>query len=115
MLDDGKAHYACFGERLGYTQLPPEDVVNELGYQLLRMKRLTSHLRRFATATEIYPRSANVWDSLADGLEQAGKTDEALASCRKAVSLAEGNGDPNLETFRKHAARSAGPKKPDVR
>lgn len=112
-LDDVKAHYARFGERLGYTQLPPEDIVNELGYQLLGMKALDQSLAAFRYDTEIYPQSANVWDSLADALEQAGKTDDALASCRKAVSLAEANGDPSLETFRKHAARLAGPKKPD--
>ena len=112
-LDDVKAHYARFGERLGYTQRPPEDIVNELGYQLLGMKELEQSLAVFRYSTEIYPQSANVWDSLAEALEQAGKTDDALASCRKAVSLAEANGDPNLETFRKHAVRLSGPKKPD--
>lgn len=50
---------------------------------------------------------AVVWDSLADALEQEGKADEALASSRKAVSLAEASGDPSVETFRKHAARLA--------
>jgi predicted alpha/beta superfamily hydrolase len=112
-LDDVKAHYARFSERLGYTQLPPEEIVNELGYRLLGKKAIDQSLAAFRYNTEIYPQSANVWDSLADGLEQAGKTDEALASCRKAVSLSEANGDPNLETFRKHAVRLAGPKKPD--
>ena len=112
-LEDVKAHYARFGERLGYTHLPPEEVVNELGYLLLGTKALDQSLAVFRYNTEIYPQSANVWDSLADALEQAGKTDDALASCRKAVSLAEANEDPNLETFRKHAVRLAGPKKPD--
>ena len=59
-LRDVKAHYARFGERLGYTQRPPEEIVNELGYKLLRMKELDR------------------------SLEEAGKKDEALASCRKA-------------------------------
>jgi predicted alpha/beta superfamily hydrolase len=112
-LDDVKAHYARFGEGLGYTQLPPENVVNELGYQLLGMKALDQSLAAFRYNIEIYPQSANVWDSLADALEQAGKTDDALASCHKAVSLAEANGDPSLESFRKHAVRLANSKKPD--
>ena len=114
-LDDVQAHYARFGERLGYTPLPPEDLVNELGYQLLGIKALDQSLAAFRYNTETYPQSANVWDSLADALEQAGKTDDALASCRKAVSLAVANGDPSLESFRKHAARLAGPEKPDPR
>jgi predicted alpha/beta superfamily hydrolase len=112
-LDDMKAYYARFGEHLGYTQLPPENVVNELGYQLLGKKAIDQSLATFRYNTETYPQSANAWDSLADALEQAGKRDDALASCRNAVSLAEANGDPNLETFRKHAGRLAGPKKPD--
>jgi hypothetical protein len=112
-LDDVKAHYARFGEYLGYTQLPPEDIVNELGYQLLGMKALDQSLAAFRYNTEIYPRSANVWDSLADALEQAGRTDDALASCRKAVSIGETNRDPNLEHLRKHLVRLTGPKKPD--
>jgi len=112
-LEDVKAHYARFGELLGYTPPPPEEIVNELGYQLLGMKALDQSLAAFRYNTEIYPRSANVWDSLADALEQAGKRDEALASCRKAASLAEANGDPSLETFRKHAVRLANSKKPD--
>ena len=77
------------------------------------MKALDQSLAAFRYNTEIYPQSANVWDSLADALEQAGKTDEALASCRKAVSLAEPNGESSLETFRKHAVRLANSKKPD--
>jgi uncharacterized protein len=112
-LDDVKAHYARFAEHLGYTQLPPEDIVNELGYQLLGMKALDQSLAAFRYNTEIYSRSANVWDSLADALEQAGRTDDALASCRKAVSIGETNRDPNLEHFQKHLVRLAGPKKPD--
>jgi hypothetical protein len=58
-----------------------------------------------------HPRLAR--SGLADALEQAGKIPDAQASCRKAVSLAEANGDPGLETFRKHAARLAELVKPD--
>jgi uncharacterized protein len=111
-LDDVKAHYASLGERLGYVQPPPEDIVNELGYQFLGAKTLDRALAAFRYNTEIYPQSANTWDGLADALEQVGKTDDGLASCRKAISLAEAHGDSNLESFRKHAARLAGAKKP---
>jgi uncharacterized protein len=114
-LDDMKAYYARFGERLGYIQLPPEDVVNELGYQFLGTKAVDQALATFRYNTEMYPQSANALDSLADALERDEKTDDARASCRKAVSLAEAHGDPNVESFRKHAARLAGAKKPDER
>jgi tetratricopeptide (TPR) repeat protein len=112
-LDDVKTHYARFGERLDVALLPPQAIVNELGYQHLRVKEFDASLAAFLYNAELYPESANVWDSLGDALDGAGKKDEALASYRKAVSLAEVNGDPNLETFRKQVARLAVASKPD--
>jgi predicted alpha/beta superfamily hydrolase len=101
LLDDVKAHYAKFGERLGIAMLPPEAVVNELGYQHLRVGEIDASLLTFRYNTEIYPGSANVWDSLGDALDHAGKKDDALASYRKAASLAEASGDPRVESFRR--------------
>ncbi|NUQ30907.1 MAG: alpha/beta hydrolase [Acidobacteriaceae bacterium] len=106
-LENVQAHYARFGEHLGYTQLPPEYVVNELGYQFLHAREAGRALEVFRYNTQMYPLSANVWDSLADALELDGKIDEAAASCRKAIALAEQHGDSNLESLRKHAARLA--------
>lgn len=114
-LDNVKAHYAKFGESFGVALLTPEAVVNELGYQQLRAGQVEASVATFRYNTGLYPESPNVWDSLADGLERAGRTDEALASCRKALSLGEAEGDLNLETFRKHAARLAGLAKPDTK
>jgi predicted alpha/beta superfamily hydrolase len=104
-LDDVKAHYAKFGDRVGLSMLPPETAVNELGYQHLRAGDLDGSLMAFRYNTEIHPSSANVWDSLGDALDRAGRKDEALASYRKAVSLAAASGNPNLESFRKNVVR----------
>jgi len=51
---------------------------------------------------ELYPQSANVYDSLADGLEAAGKFDLAVQNVQKAVDVATQTGDPLLPAFRKH-------------
>jgi hypothetical protein len=59
-----KTHYARFGERLGVALLPPQAIVNELGYQHLRMKELDASLAAFRYNAELYPQSANVLDSL---------------------------------------------------
>ena len=112
-LDDVKAYYARFGERLGFALVPPESTFNELGYQYLQIKDVESSLATFRYNAELYPQDANVWDSLGDGLDSAGKKDEALASYQKAAALAQTNADPNLETFKKHAARLSGAAKPD--
>ena len=55
----------------------------------------------------LYPRSAKCMGQPGDALDAAGKKDEALASYRKAVSIAEASGDPNLETFKNEVARLA--------
>jgi uncharacterized protein len=104
-LDDVKAHYRRLGERLGFSPPPPEGIVNELGYQGLQLNNLDAALAAFRFNTEQYPQSANAWDSLGKAFERAGKKEEALTSYRKAVSVAEAKGDPNLESFRKQAAR----------
>ncbi len=114
-LDDVKAHYAKFGESFGVALSTPEVIVNELGYQQLRAEQVEAAIATFRYNTELYPESPNVWDSLADGLERAGRMDDAIASCRKALTLGEAEGDPNLETFRKHAARLDGLAKPDTK
>jgi predicted alpha/beta superfamily hydrolase len=114
-LDDLKAHYAKLGDRLGFPLVPPEGAVNQLGYQYLQQEDLNASLAVFRYNAEQYPGSPNVWDSLGDALDRAGKKDEALASYRKAVSLAEANGDPNLKAFRDNLARFAGQTKSDAK
>ena len=104
-LNDLKAHYHKLGEQLGVDLLPPEQIVNELGYQYLRANTVDEAIPTFRLNTENYPRSANVWDSLGEALEKAGKLDEALANYQRAVVRAEANGDPNLENFRKNVIR----------
>ena len=46
-LEDVKAHYARLGDRLGFALFPPENIVNELGYQHLRMNNLDAALAAF--------------------------------------------------------------------
>lgn len=114
-LDQLKTHFAKFGERLGVAMPAPEGIVNELGYQLLHLKEFDLSIAAFRYNVERDPQSANVWDSLGDALDGAGKKEEALASYRKAVSLAEANNDPGLEDFKKHVSRMTEATKPDER
>lgn len=104
-LDQLKTHFAKFGERLSVAMLAPEGIVNEFGYEQLHAKQLDTSIAAFRYNAERDPQSANVWDSLGDGLDGAGKKKEALKSYRKAVSVAKQNNDPGLEHFKEQVAR----------
>ena len=67
-----------------------EAAINSLGYDLLAKKRTADAVEVFKLNVEFYPSSANVYDSLGDGLVAAGRNDEAIKSYEKALSI-----DPN--------------------
>jgi predicted alpha/beta superfamily hydrolase len=98
-LEDVKAYYTKLGDRLGVALAPPREIVNELGYQYLRAGNSRAAIAAFRFNTEQYPESANVWDSLGEALQQVGNRDEALASYRRAVKIAQSAHDPNLQSF----------------
>jgi uncharacterized protein len=104
-LDDVKAHYLKVGQGLGVAFPPPPEIIDELGYRDLRQGKPAEAIAAFRFETEQYPQSANAWDSLGEGLERAGRLDEAAAAYGKAVALAEAARAPGLASFRAHAQR----------
>ena len=104
-LDDVKAHYAEAGARLGVDLSPPPEIISELAYRDLREGKFDAALAAFGFYAETYPQIADAWDSLADGLEGAGKLEEALAARRKALAVAKAAHDPGLKTYRDRIAR----------
>jgi len=99
-------HYRGLSDRFGF-KISPERAINSLGYGLLDAKKIDEALTAFRRNVELYPQSANAYDSLADGLEAAGKADLALKSVEKAVEVGNQSGDPLLPDFRKHLERLA--------
>lgn len=77
-----------------------ESQMNQFGYFLLNNKKVSEAIEIFKLNVEYYPNSANVYDSLGDALQAAGKKEEAIKSYEKALSI-----DPNypssLESLRK--------------
>ncbi len=106
-LDDLKAHYAGLAKRFGVEVVPPEQVVNQIGYQHLLTDDVDGALAFFRANVGLYPASANVHDSLAEALEKAGRLEEAVASYATAVRNAKANGDARLETFTRNRDRAA--------
>jgi uncharacterized protein len=67
-----------------------EDAINELGYELVRDKKLNDALIIFKLNTELYPSAYNTWDSYGECLLLLGKETDGLQAYRKSLDL-----DPN--------------------
>lgn len=100
-----KEHFHKLSERFGYQIPVPENVMNSLGYQLLGAKKLEEAIAVFHKNVELYPESANPYDSLGEGLEAAGKFDTAKQNFQKAIELAKKNNDGSLPEFQRHLER----------
>ena len=67
-----------------------ERELNALGYTLLRAHQLRDAIRIFQLNVEAYPRSSNVYDSLAEAFADAGDEAKAVANYQEALRR-----DPN--------------------
>jgi tetratricopeptide (TPR) repeat protein len=76
--------------------LATEMDTNDLGYALLSKGETATAIRVFQLNVELYPKSANVYDSLADAYQAAGDKDRAIANYKLALAI-----DPNFESLPK--------------
>ncbi len=98
-IDELESHYADLSKKYGITIRAGEQTVNNLGYQRLGTQDIDGAIAIFRYNAGLYPDSANVYDSLGEALENAGRLEEALASYSKAVETATRIGDERLEIF----------------
>ncbi len=63
----------------------------------------------FRLAGTLHPGSAAAWNNLAHVLGRNGRTEEAIATARRAVDLAEGDRGPYLDTLRELKRARTGP------
>ncbi len=103
-----EGHYKKLSARFGYTILPPELLMNNVGYQLMGAGKMDEAIAVFKTNVERYPNSANVYDSLAESYEKNGKLDLARPNYEKAVQLGQQNNDPNLQVYKTNFERVDG-------
>lgn len=110
-LADGLAaidlHYTALSTEYGFEIQTPEAMINNLGYQALGADEVDKALAIFRANVERHPGSANVYDSLGEALEAAGRLEEAREHYRKAIRLGEKRNDPNLGAYRDHLERVA--------
>jgi hypothetical protein len=74
--------------------------VNRAGYRLLGDGRTAAAIAVFQANATLFPGSANVYDSLGEALERAGRREEAIQSYRRALER-----DPNWSSAREGLRR----------
>ena len=64
-----------------------ENELNQLGYQLLRLKRVADAIKIFKLNVEIYPESFNVYDSLGEAYIENGDKELAIENYKRSIEL----------------------------
>ncbi|MGE0130485.1 MAG: alpha/beta hydrolase-fold protein [Blastocatellales bacterium] len=101
-------HYKKLSARFGFSVLPPEALMNQVGYQLIGAGKMDDAVAVFKSNVERYPNSANVYDSLAEAYEKMGKLDLARPNYEKAAELGARNNDPNQQVYNTNFERVDG-------
>ena len=104
-LKGADEHYKKLSERFGYSIPVPENLINQMGYQLLAQNKPEEAIAVFKANVERYPGSANVYDSLAEAYERGGRNDLAEPLYDKARVLGEQNNDPNTAIYKTNYER----------
>jgi len=86
-----------FGE--GKDTRLTETELNAWGYALLGIAENSAAVEIFRLVTDLYPNSANAYDSLAEGYARSGDKDSAIQHYRRALAL-----DPTSENARQQLA-----------
>jgi peptidylprolyl isomerase len=90
-LDAGIAEYRSLKER-GFGPLyVNEGELNNLGYRLLRQKKVKEAIEILKLNVEAYPQSANVYDSLAEAYVFTGDRELAVQNYEKSLALDPSN------------------------
>lgn len=97
-VDGLKQHFATISEKY-YPLDVPENLINALGYQYMGRGNTEAAIEAFKLNVDLYPTSANVYDSLGDGYDAAGEDQMAMESYDKAYRMAQDTNHPALATY----------------
>lgn len=103
-----KNHIKNRYEKYGFSTQLNEITLNAVGYQLLQADNIVKAIGVFEYNVELYPFSANVYDSLGDAYDAKGNKEKAKNCYIKAVSIGEENNDPNLPAYKNNLERLEG-------
>ncbi|MGE5412858.1 MAG: serine hydrolase [Syntrophomonadaceae bacterium] len=96
-LDEALAGYRKIQAADPKSPLVAENRFNQLGYGFLQNKDYAKAIAVFRLNTQLYPDSANTYDSLGEALEKSGDTAGAIAMYKKCVEVASKPGRENVD------------------
>lgn len=91
-----EGHYDRLSKKFSYEIKIRENLLNQLGYSFLQADRNLDAIDAFKKNTELYPESANTFDSLAEAYEKNGSKAKAREYYERAFRMAEKNGEAQL-------------------
>jgi tetratricopeptide (TPR) repeat protein len=86
------AHYADVSRQMGYTILPDEDMVNQLGYYYMGGHAAEKAYAMFAMNIKNYPKNWNVYDSMGDYYANQKDKAKAREYYKKALAINDNPG-----------------------
>lgn len=105
-LDVIVKHYNNLTTKYGYSIVPPENVLNAVGYYFLGQQNFEEATAIFAKNVTLYPQSANVYDSLGETYEKSGQLLLANQNYEKAYLRAKEINHPNLQIYKQNFERT---------
>lgn len=82
-----REHYKNVSLQMGYNVTLPEATLNGYGYSFLQKKDWAGSYKFFKLNTDLYPKSANVYDSMGDYFDTSGDAKKAIENYTKALSI----------------------------
>lgn len=82
------SHFKSVSQRIGVELLPPEQLLNSMGYSLLyELRELDKAIALFKLNISLYPKSFNAYDSLAESYLVKGDTALAVTNYQTSLHL----------------------------
>jgi predicted alpha/beta superfamily hydrolase len=81
-----KEHFKNFSTRMGARFLPPESIINTLGYQFMQ-GNIDKAIEFFQLNVDLYPGSYNAYDSMGEAWMKKGDYKKAIANYERSIAL----------------------------
>lgn len=88
-----QSHFNKLTDEFGYKVVPPEELVNNLGYRQLRSGNTEEAIIFFKENIRNYPNSWNAYDSLGETCLKKGDKKSAIENYKKSVNINPDNKD----------------------